>query len=48
MKKLRKYALMIAGLVAVAVVVVIVAQAQQQRQTFGKRARGGGEIRFRC
>jgi multidrug efflux system membrane fusion protein len=40
MKKLRKYALILAGLIAVAVVVVIVAQAQQQRQFFGKRGRG--------
>ena len=37
MKKLRKYALILGGLVALAVVVVLVAQAQQQRQTFGKR-----------
>jgi membrane fusion protein, multidrug efflux system len=42
MKKFRKYALMIAGLLAVAAVVVIVAQAQQQRQSVAKR--GGEEI----
>jgi len=40
MKKIRKYGLILAGLVAVGVVVVIVAQAQQPRQFFGKRGRG--------
>jgi multidrug efflux system membrane fusion protein len=42
MKKFRKYALILIGLVVVAVVVVIVAQAQQQQQRsfFGKRGRG--------
>src|SRR5215208_2173769 len=43
MKKFRKYALMMTGLVAVAAVVVYVAQAQQQRQTVTKRGRGGEE-----
>src|SRR5215510_11376008 len=41
MKKFRKYALILAGLVLAGIVVVIVAQAQQPRQFFGKRGRGG-------
>src|SRR5215471_2531761 len=42
MKKLRKYALILGGLVAVAIVVVYVAQAQQ-RQNSGKRGRGASD-----
>ena len=40
MKKFRKYALILGGLVVVGIVVVLVAQAQQPRQIFGKRGRG--------
>ena len=44
MRRFRKYALILAGLVAVAAVVVFVAQAQQQRQAFGKKGRGGADV----